>query len=198
MKAVLAAILTFLAVSVLAEEPPYQLRTGVTRAESGTFVVGVEVLSPTDESLFTKSVEMKRRKEKVATPYGNLLLEVDAEGRGVATLQIPSSRMEIIHLIELQPPAGYLRVHKEPRALNRVPPRFVAEAARRRVSGVAIVDALVNAKGFVDEVRVVRDPGYGLGAAAAEAVRLWQFEPAVVDGKPVAVAFAVSVKAIYR
>ena len=196
MKSLCAAVLALLAGAALASEAPadpYGLRPGITRADGGAFVVSVEIRSPEGERLFTRSVAMAAGSRKVTTPYGEVSLNVNADGRGLAALQVSRPGTRIVELIELQPPAGYLRVKKETRVIRRVNPHYPGEARDRGITGVAIVDARVNASGAVDSVQVLLDPGSGLGDAAADAVRQWRFEPAVVDGKPVAVVFQVVV-----
>jgi protein TonB len=67
------------------------------------------------------------------------------------------------------------------------------EAARQAgVQGKVRVQAVVCKDGSVQGVQVLKSPSPELGTAAADAVRLWKFQPAVKDGKPVAVRYTVT------
>jgi TonB family protein len=52
---------------------------------------------------------------------------------------------------------------------------------------------VVDQRGAPQQVRVTRKLGMGLDEKAIEAVRKWKFEPAMKDGKPVAVQISVEV-----
>ena len=63
-------------------------------------------------------------------------------------------------------------------------PAYPPLAARQRVGGTVIIQALVDENGAVQDVTVLRGvkPDLGLDAAAAGAVRRWRFRPATKDG----------------
>ena len=62
-----------------------------------------------------------------------------------------------------------------------------AEAARAGVEGEVKLRLLVDETGRVRSVTVLRDPGHGLGPAAARiARRYFRFRPARLGGEPVA------------
>ena len=52
---------------------------------------------------------------------------------------------------------------------------------------------IVDANGAPREIKVARSLGMGLDQKAIEAVRKWKFEPAMKDGRPVAVQINVEV-----
>ena len=52
---------------------------------------------------------------------------------------------------------------------------------------------IVDPNGTPQQVKVTRKLGMGLDEKAIEAVRKWKFEPAMKDGKPVAVQISVEV-----
>ncbi len=193
MKSLIHTALALVAlVTLAAPKPVYDLRTNVTRGEGGKAAVAVEIRSEAGVSLFTKSVEMKPGKQKFGSPYGDVRIEITSHGWGLATLG------DAFSVFERELPVGYVRFQKgigidAPKTIRRVEPRFPGKAASARFSGRALVDVKLDASGKVEGVRIVRDPGYDLGAMAAEAVRQWSFEPAMKDGKPVAVLFTVPV-----
>jgi protein TonB len=64
-------------------------------------------------------------------------------------------------------------------------PLHSAQAARARVQGVVLVDALIERDGTVSEVQVLKPLPFGLDQAAASAVRTWKFRPAEDRGRVV-------------
>jgi periplasmic protein TonB len=70
--------------------------------------------------------------------------------------------------------------------VKRVNPEYPAEAASRGVEGSATVEFTVLRTGRVQDVRVVEStPRRTFDAAARDAVRRWQFEPAQLNGQAV-------------
>jgi protein TonB len=64
---------------------------------------------------------------------------------------------------------------------------FYPEAARQRgVEGDVVLRLLIDADGSLAKVDVVREPGAGLGAAGARAIRQFRFRPGKVNGQAVA------------
>ena len=64
---------------------------------------------------------------------------------------------------------------------------FYPEAARQRgVEGDVVLRLLIDADGSLAKVDVIGDPGAGLGAAGARAIRQFRFRPGKVGGQPVA------------
>jgi len=64
---------------------------------------------------------------------------------------------------------------------------FYPEAARQRgVQGDVVLRLLIDADGSLAKVDVIGDPGAGLGAAGARAIRQFRFRAGRVGGEPVA------------
>jgi protein TonB len=63
---------------------------------------------------------------------------------------------------------------------------YPEEARQQGVEGRVFVRATIGKDGSVRNVKVQRGVGSGLDTEAARAVRNAEFEPAVVDGEPVA------------
>lgn len=77
--------------------------------------------------------------------------------------------------------------------------RYPKRAKDRNISGMAVVSFVVEPHGVITNIKVVRDPGGGLGEAAAKTVRKMRqdnlrWEPGLLKGKPVAVQFNLPVK----
>lgn len=81
-----------------------------------------------------------------------------------------------------------------PRVKHRVQPRYDRERARRGIQGSVDLQILVDAAGLVTFARVVTGSGDDeLDRLALEAVRQWEFVPAVLEGTPVAVRAVVTI-----
>jgi TonB family protein len=80
-----------------------------------------------------------------------------------------------------------------PRALDTPDPEYSEEARKAKFQGTCVLWLIVGPDGKPRDVKVSRALGMGLDEKAIEAVRLWKFEPAMKDGKPVAVQINVEV-----
>lgn len=73
--------------------------------------------------------------------------------------------------------------------------RYPQLAKDAGVQGTVYVSFVVNEQGYVTDVKVVRDIGYGCGDAAANAVKtLCQWTPGKMGGRPVKVLYNMPVK----
>jgi TonB family protein len=84
-----------------------------------------------------------------------------------------------------------------PSVLKKVNPAYTAEAMRNKITGLATVEAVVQADGTVGQVRIVKslDKTYGLDEAALAAAKQWLFIPAVDrDGKKVPVLVTIELQ----
>ena len=70
---------------------------------------------------------------------------------------------------------------------------FSDEARRKRIEGIVVVTMIVNEKGLPTDIKLVKSVGYGLDESALEAVGEYRFEPATLNGKPIAVRVTVEV-----
>ncbi len=65
-------------------------------------------------------------------------------------------------------------------------------ARRRRISGEVLMEIVVNVDGSVGEARILRSVEPGLDANSLEAVKTWRFQPAMKDGRAVAIRIRTS------
>ncbi len=86
----------------------------------------------------------------------------------------------------------YVYVEVLPEVTHRVEPEYPHLAKQAGVSGLVMVQALVDRDGLVKDVRIVKSIPM-LDEAAARAVRAWTFRPARAKGRPIAVWVAVPV-----
>ncbi len=80
-----------------------------------------------------------------------------------------------------------------PKALDTPDPEYSEEARKAKYQGTCVLWLIVGPDGKPRDIKVARALGMGLDQKAIEAVRNWKFEPAMKDGKPVAVQINVEV-----
>ena len=80
-----------------------------------------------------------------------------------------------------------------PRVVTRSAPEYPASAKAAKITGVVVMETVIEADGTISSVKVLRSPHPDLGDAAVKAVREWRFEPARKDGKPVAVIYNLTI-----
>jgi len=80
-----------------------------------------------------------------------------------------------------------------PKAIYAPDPEYSEEARKAKYQGTCVLWLIVGPDGRARDIRVARTLGLGLDEKAMEAVKTWKFEPAMKDGKPVAVQINVEV-----
>lgn len=81
----------------------------------------------------------------------------------------------------------------KPEVIVRTEPRYTELGRKARVEGVVILRAVIDERGYVTDVRILRGQPMGLDQAAVDAVRTWRFKPATLHGQPVKVYFNLTV-----
>jgi protein TonB len=81
-----------------------------------------------------------------------------------------------------------------PKATFSPDPEYSEEARKAKFQGTCVLWLIVGPDGHPRDIRVSRTLGLGLDEKAIEAVKNWKFEPAMKDGKPVAVQINVEVE----
>ncbi len=82
---------------------------------------------------------------------------------------------------------------KAPVVIQRVEPQYPEEARKARISGIVIVETVIDRNGDVKDVRVLKPLPLGLDQAAVDAVKQWKFRPGTMNGEPVDVIFMLTV-----
>jgi TonB family protein len=80
-----------------------------------------------------------------------------------------------------------------PRAIDTPDPEYSEEARKAKYQGTVVLWLIVDSTGHPKDIKISRSLGMGLDQKAIEAVRKWKFEPAMKDGRPVAVQINVEV-----
>ena len=81
---------------------------------------------------------------------------------------------------------------KAPALVERVEPKYPSIAIRAQVQGVVILEAVVDPRGRVEDVRVLRSIPL-LDKAAIAAVRQWRYSPLLLNGMPERFVLTVTV-----
>jgi len=80
-----------------------------------------------------------------------------------------------------------------PKAVASPDPEYTEAARHQRLHGTTVLSVVVNEKGFPEMLEIVRGLGEGLDIEALVTVANWRFDPALKDGKPVAVLINIEV-----
>ena len=108
-----------------------------------------------------------------------------------ATLSAPVIPEAATPVVERQPiPVGG-RI-KAPTRVAHVAPVYPAIATSARVEGTVILQAVINERGMIERIRVLRSVPL-LDAAAVDAVREWRYTPTLLNGVPVPVLMTITV-----
>jgi len=84
----------------------------------------------------------------------------------------------------------------EPILIYRVEPDYPDPARKARVDGFVLLEAIINKRGDVVNIKVLQSPPakYGFAEKAIEAVSQWKFKPSIYKGRPVNVRIRFSVE----
>ena len=109
-------------------------------------------------------------------------------------LQIPDVDDLVIAVPDAPPPVdtGPIFVTgdvKKPVKIFEVKPQYTEIARKARIQGVVILQTIIDKEGNITDVKVLKGLPMGLADAAVDAVKQWKYEPATLNGKPVAVYF---------
>jgi TonB family protein len=80
-----------------------------------------------------------------------------------------------------------------PEKISGASPTYTKEARKARVTGAVVLDALIDEKGNVTDVKILQGLMSGLDESTVEAVKNWKFRPATLDGRPVPVYYTLTV-----
>jgi TonB family protein len=85
-----------------------------------------------------------------------------------------------------------------PKVVKETPPLYTKGAFDRGVEGRVVLKVIIRKDGSIGPVRVDQSLDKELDAAAADAVRRWQFDPARVNGEPINVLTNIEVDFIIQ
>jgi protein TonB len=96
---------------------------------------------------------------------------------------------------EPPPPPRIVRVGqgvREPVRIAGGPPQYPAVAREARVQGTVILEAVINERGRIERVRVLKSQPL-LDGAAITAVEDWRYTPTLLNGVPVSVLMTITI-----
>ncbi len=87
-------------------------------------------------------------------------------------------------------------VEKDAEPISTPSPKYPAQAMTARVPGNVVVQFLVNKKGEVAQVKILKaEPsGFGFEEATTTTVKGWKFKPAINNGQPVSIWYTQPIK----
>lgn len=115
------------------------------------------------------------------TTYGmqnNLIKELDLRDQTLAQ----GSAEEISYLLQERTQKG---TNGQIIILKSVFPEYPKDALAAGIEGVVAIEFTVNTNGRVDEPKIVQPSIDSLNQASIRAIKKWQFEPILNNGKPV-------------
>jgi len=80
-----------------------------------------------------------------------------------------------------------------PHVIKKVDPVYPEKARKAGLEGTVILEAMTDAQGNVARVKVLQSIPE-LDQAAIDALQQWKYEPVIIDGKPKAVVFTVTIR----
>ena len=81
---------------------------------------------------------------------------------------------------------------REPRRIAGGPPEYPLMARNARVQGTVILEAVINDRGTIERMKVLRSVPL-LDAAAIAAVQNWRYTPTLLNGVPVSVLMTITI-----
>ena len=130
---------------------------------------------------------------EIPTPVPSTDAEPPADG--AASVAIPGP------VVETAPPAASSEPYaalpagaQAPVLKTRVEPQYPLAARRAGVGGEVVLQVVVERDGTIGGVFPVKEGPLGLTESATDAVRRWVYEPARLDGRPIAVLKTVRVR----
>ncbi len=142
-------------------------------------------------------VKPKARRVPVPDPTPDEPEPLEMDGSEVSDVEFPEAGLSV----ELPggppgPAVGPMQIAGDVQAPVRLyapDPHYPEEARQARVQGVVILQTIIDVEGNVRNIKVLKGLPSGLTESAVEAVATWRFEPATLNGKPVAVYYLVTV-----
>lgn len=77
--------------------------------------------------------------------------------------------------------------------LKKVNPIYPEEARKAKIKGVVILRVRIDEKGVVQQILVKKSENSMLNQPAIDAVKQWEYEPLLLEGKPTPVVFDVTI-----
>lgn len=195
--AIAIAVVAHLALFIV-NFPEFQKAMAVEPEEEKVYVVQQVRFKPPPPKQKQEIPKPKKKKVPIPdpTPDEPEPIRIEEEIRPEIDLPETDIVFEIPEGPPPQEPEGPIQVGgdvKAPVKINAPSPQYTEIARKARIQGIVIVQSVVDKQGNVTDVKVLKGLPMGLDQAAVEAVKRWKFEPATLNGKPVAVYYNLTV-----
>jgi TonB family protein len=90
--------------------------------------------------------------------------------------------------------SGAYELNKPPRLIRKVDPVYPEDARKTGIEGTVLLRARTDIHGRITNIKMEKSANPLLDQAAIDALRQWVYEPAIIDGQPKSVEFAVTVR----
>lgn len=124
---------------------------------------------------------------------------IESEANTITEVDFPEVGSGDIVSIPEGPPGPSVSVYqiagnvRPPEKIHSPDPVYPEEARMARIQGAVILQTIIDARGKVTDIRVLKGLPSGLTEAAVAAVSQWRFRPATLEGEPVAVHYLVTI-----
>jgi protein TonB len=81
---------------------------------------------------------------------------------------------------------------REPKRIAGAPPEYPVIARSARIQGVVILEAVINERGTIERIKVLKSEPL-LDPAAIAAVKDWRYTPTLLNGVPVSVLMTITI-----
>ncbi len=197
MKIALLVALVFHAILFVIKFPEFRAKVGAKKADKKVFVVQqVRFKPPPPPQKKKKPPLVKKKKIPLPDPTPDEPEPIRIEEEE-PEIEIPEEDV-VFDVPEAPPsePTGPINVTAEvtpPEKISGPDPRYTEIARKAGVEGVVILRVIINKQGTVESVKLLKKLGFGLDEEAVRAVKQWKFKPALLNGKPVAVYYNLTV-----
>jgi TonB family protein len=190
---------------------PFRVEVNAVRADS-LFNFFLTIRTRTDDKIVNTARLTTRVEEWGTTQYGRtdvdgehkLVIRVKGHADGTATVEtVADGAAPLVQTIGAKgaslavvaggqplPVGGDV---KAPVVTYKVEPIYPAEARRERISGIVILECVIDRNGFVKDISVRKPLPNGLSEAAVDAVKQWTFKPGTLNGEAVDVIFNLTI-----
>lgn len=119
--------------------------------------------------------------------------EESEEIRNLAEAVYEEGRQQVAEMAEIPGPVYVGGDVKPPERIHDPNPQYTAKARKVGVQGVVIAQVVIDKKGEVTKVKILKGLSHGLSESAAKTLKKWRFKPATLHGEPVEVYYNLTV-----
>jgi periplasmic protein TonB len=162
--------------------------------------VEMEVIEAPRVSTAAKAIEIEKPRATIPEPTRKAVFGVNPKSNATdensdVAVKAGNTVAKSIDQEKLDPnddqnlpiPADEFLVSSMPKLKSEIRIPYPPEARQQNIQGAVVMDLLIDQNGKVRKATLLEGPGYGLNEAALNAIKSFEFEPAKIEQKPVAV-----------